>query len=430
MMAPPIPQDRPSVLLTNPDYYGTLAAARELGALGVGVIVAHENFSAPASWSRFVTRRVKCPPLASSSAFVQWLLAFGAREPGHVLYPTSDDLAWLFAVHAADLGRYFRLFSPPAEALERLLDKASLYRECAAVGIETPRSWYPDGEGDLAHIASAATFPLLIKQRTQVLSTTHSKGVVVGSAAEFLKRYPEFVKTNPHGDAVAQRRPEACSPMLQEYLPEVLEGTMLVAGFVDRSGQLVAARASTKILQRPRRLGIALCLEETTLDATIVERLSALCRRVGYYGVLHVEFVPVRGRLLLIDFNPRFYHHMAFEAARGLPLATLAYYAACNDEARFSSAGTAAALDGVPTGRAFTHRLDLSVAVLGQRLGRRTTARDAGRWQRWVNEHRAAMVDAVSHREDRFPLLVDIASHLAEWLRHPRSFLRRILRDA
>ena len=71
-------------------YHGTLAAVRCLGAEGIRVTVAESSRFVPAVWSRFVARRVHCPGLEQSSRFVEWLLDFGAREPGYVLYPTSD----------------------------------------------------------------------------------------------------------------------------------------------------------------------------------------------------------------------------------------------------------------------------------------------------------------------------------------------------
>ena len=58
----------PPVLLTVASYYGTLAAARCLGRHGISVTVADPGYFAPASWSRFATRRLQCPALDSSEA--------------------------------------------------------------------------------------------------------------------------------------------------------------------------------------------------------------------------------------------------------------------------------------------------------------------------------------------------------------------------
>ena len=93
-----------------------------------------------------------------------------------------------------------------------------------------------------------------------------------------------------------------------------------MAGFVDDGGECVAL-ASMKILQRPRKVGIGLCFEARAIEEPLVEKIAALCRRVGYTGVFEAEFVVAGDRRLLIDFNPRFYSQMGFEVARGLPAA-------------------------------------------------------------------------------------------------------------
>src|SRR3989338_8985296 len=102
----------PPVLLTMPDYCGTLAAARCLGKAGFEVWMAGDTAKAPALHSRYVSKKLRCPPHTEADALVGWLLMRGRAAPGLVLYPTSDDFAWLQAAHAAELSKYFRLWAP------------------------------------------------------------------------------------------------------------------------------------------------------------------------------------------------------------------------------------------------------------------------------------------------------------------------------
>lgn len=418
---------RPPVLLTSADYCGTLAAARLLGRQGIRVTMAEPGRSGPASWSRHVERRVRCPPLHDPAVFVDWLLDFGRKNPGHLYYPTSDDLAWLTAAHREALSEHFLLLTPPLAALERLLDKASLHALCAQVGLATPRAWFPLDRAGLVRVAAEATFPVLIKQRTQVLSASHSKGLEAATPGELLDRFETFGRLNPHGSAIANANPETCLPMVQELHSEVVEGTLLVAGFADRDGRILAARAGNKLLQRPRRLGIALCLEEAPLDRDLVAALGRLCAAAGYYGVFHVEFIRSAGRHLLIDFNPRYYHHMSFEIVRGMPLPLFVVHAALNDRATLESLAAEAARTAEPQGRVFTHWLDLRVMVVGQRLFGAMTPVEAARWRRWAEAHRGATIDAVWDGADPWPSVFDVANRLRDWVRHPRSFVRKTL---
>ncbi len=418
---------RPPVLLTSADYCGTLAAARLLGSQGFPVTMAQPGRTSLASWSRYVARRVSCPPVSPPAEFVRWLVDFGQQNPGHLYYPTSDDFAWVTAANVEALAPHFLLLTPPLACLERLLDKASLHALCAEAGIDTPRAWFPRDRAELEHMAPEITFPALIKQRTQVLSSSHSKGLEASTVSELLERFEAFDRQNPHDPAVARSRPEACLPMVQEYRAEVSEGTLIVAGFADRDGRVLAARAGLKLLQRPRRLGIALCLEEAALAPSLTEALGRLCRAAGYFGVFHVELIRSEGRLLLIDFNPRYYHHMSFEIARGMPLPLFVVEAALGHREELDRLAADAMRSAEPRGRAFTHWLDLRVMVEGQRLFGAMTPGEAARWRRWAQAHRGAITDAVWDSADRWPTLFDVAGRIGDWVRHPRSFVRRTL---
>jgi D-aspartate ligase len=128
--------DAPRALLADATWYGTLAAARNLGAHGVSVTLASDSWVAPARWSRYVAQTVSCPSSKDAGRFLAWLMHFGAAQPGHVLYPTSDEVAWLVAAHSELLARWFLLYTPPIESLVRLLDKAQLIEEARAVGLD------------------------------------------------------------------------------------------------------------------------------------------------------------------------------------------------------------------------------------------------------------------------------------------------------
>ena len=72
-------------------------------------------------------------------------------------------------------------------------------------------------------------------------------------------------------------------------------------------------RAARKIVQQPRSIGIGLCFEPALVDPLLAERTKRLCERIGYYGVFELEFILAEGKAMLIDFNGRFYHQMAFD---------------------------------------------------------------------------------------------------------------------
>ena len=118
--------NRAPVLLGDATWWGTLAAARDLGSRGVAVTLASDVGIAPARWSRYVARTIRCPGNGDPAWVLEWLQDFGRQSPGYVLYPTSDEIAWLVAAHRDALSPHYRLYAPPIEALTCLLDKHRL----------------------------------------------------------------------------------------------------------------------------------------------------------------------------------------------------------------------------------------------------------------------------------------------------------------
>ena len=325
----------PAFVLTMGAYYGTLAAARCLGDRGVPLIMADSGRFSPARWSRYVGRRETCPSARPVNPFIDWLLALGKRDPGHVLYATSDDLAWAFAERESDLRKHFRLLTPPFADVARLLDKGALYAACSSVDLRTPRTWFPTGDDDIDSIAHQASFPVMVKPRTQVRLSTLHKGHVVGSAADLLPAYLDFVDLNRHNPQVTEGRSFLAQPMIQEFCADEDDKAIYsVSGFSDYRNGLFVVRASLKLAQWPRRAGIGILFADAPVDGALAGRLRRLCDALHFVGVFEAEFVGIHGDPKLIDFNPRLFGQVGFDVARALPSPFFTYLAATEQLSR------------------------------------------------------------------------------------------------
>ncbi|MBX3203894.1 MAG: carbamoyl-phosphate synthase [Labilithrix sp.] len=406
------------VLLLGADYYGTLAAARVYGKAGLKVTMADERRRARALWSRHVADKLVHPPLSRPAELVDWLVAWGKNNPGTVLYPPNDHLAWLFAAERERLSKVFAMFSPGEDAVFALLDKKRLHAVCSRVGIDVPETL------DAADAAAGRDVPLpvLLKPRTQVYLTGGIKGFIAHDRAELdaeLARFRQLVVFDP---ILAGRHPDIAEPMLQEYLPAAETNIASISGFVDADGAIVA-RSATKVLQRPRKVGIGLCFEGRTPEPALVDKLAALCKDVGYHGAFEAEFIVLGERRLLIDFNPRFYSQMGFDVARGLPLPMLVYHSARGEHHRVR-AEVARAADWRPRGdEVYCHKTMLDLVLGLQGLSGQMTRAEVRRWRAWYAAHRSSATDAVRDRDDRMPALVDAAEWVRHFARHPRSFV-------
>lgn len=418
------------VLLGQPQSCGTLAAARELGRRGITVWTVGTPRMNLTSSSRYVSSHLPGPSQHQTTDYIDGLARIGAARPGTVLYPTSDSCAWVQSLHAGRLQQHFHTYSPTIAAIERVLDKRRLYEACEAAGIDVPVTHFAESSQEVELVARHARFPLLLKQRTQILSRSGTKGVVVRDGSELKRAYEQFIARNPHAPQLRERIPYASWPMMQEFHPNAYAGSYLISGFIDRSHREIAALAAVKVLQYPRTLGIALCMEEAPLDAELLERIRTLCRVTGFFGVFQIEFLMEGPRRLLIDFNPRYYHYMGFDIARGLSLPWLVQLAATGHTAaltrELARIRSAASIRGL----SFTYKMQLSQMLWAQRLFGTMSAGEAKRWHQWVRERRDSLVDAVSDPSDRWPGVVARATSWWARIRHPRAFIRQVALDA
>ncbi|MGA9859310.1 MAG: hypothetical protein WBQ18_15705, partial [Solirubrobacteraceae bacterium] len=398
---------RPALLL-DASWYGTLAAARDLGRHGVPVIVGYDQRAAPTRFSRYATATVPCPPTADAEGLLAWLRGFGRRTPGCALYATSDDVAFLIAAHRESLSEHFHLYCPSLPSLLGVLDKGRLSALAEQAGLDAPRVWAPAGEPELTAMAGEIPMPVLIKPRAQMLARVWTKGIRVTRREDLLPAWRQAraaVDFHPHVLAVA---PEVDAPLIQA-LHDASERIYTVDGFAGADGEILGALACVKTLQLPRRSGPGICFEAAELDPVIREGLERICRATGFHGVFDAEFMLEGSRRLLIDFNPRFYNHMAFEIDRGLPLAWYAYLAATGQEERLRAVAAAARPQSPAESGVYSHRLLMRVMLAAQLRGRGMSRAERSRWRAWLHEHRHAITDPAAASGDIGPAIADLA---------------------
>ena len=405
----------PPVLLADATWWGTLAAARELGRRGVRVVLASDVRAAPTSVSRYVQRVVRCPPTSELEAFLQWLLSFGRREPGHVLCATSDETAWCFSRHHHQLAPWFQVTHVEPASLLELLDKARLMNAARAAGLDVPESWSPASEEEAVALA-ARNGPLFVKPRFRFLASRARKGERVEGAAQMARAWRGQGHT--HGERL---------PIVQTCL-QTTERVFTVDGFSGGPGVAFPVLGCVKRVQRPRGSGPGLVFEDAPVPGPLARALERLLHSLAFRGPFDAEFIEDGDRLLLIDLNPRFYNHMAFELERGLPLAWLSYVLARGDELGLRAAAAAAAATVASTNRPrprlYVHRQPLRLMRWVQRLLGSLSEEDRRRWDAWLDS--AGAVDPTWADDDRGPARAAVLFEARRALRHPRSWFRAL----
>lgn len=358
---------------------------------------------------------------------LEWLVRFGEAEGPAVVYPTSDEMAYLLSSHRLELEKHFALYQPDVDTLLRVLDKRQLLEAARQVGVDTPATFFPETRADAERAGREADGPLLIKPRTQIFLELHRKGAIVAGAGSLGDAFDAFRRDNRYLPPIADERPELAQPMLQRYYAEAAEGIYSLSGFRSNGGEHPLMLGAVKVLQRPRRLGIGLCFESAAIPEVVREGATRLLEVLGYYGVFEIEFIHVGGRYLLIDMNPRFFNQMQLDVARGLDLPRLAYAAAIGDEEELAALAQPSSLSG--QGRAFCNGIGLRILVGAQLAVGNMTGADATRWREWRRKHGSNLVDSIAADDDVGPFLAEGAGQVYGCFRHPRAFLRMIALD-
>jgi D-aspartate ligase len=419
----------PPVVLANANYYGTLAAARALGSQGVEVWLADNTWLGLSRWSSHVRKVIDAPAIDEAGAFLEHLISLGKRTPGAVLLPTSDETAYLYSWAQARLSPWFKMHHPGITTMLNVLDKKRLYEAAESVGLQVPKTVYPDSAESAEKLSRGLQFPVLIKPRTQLFSTTHNKGKLVQQPAEIAPAYRAYVASSPHDPAFAARHPDVVHPMVQQFLPQAASGIYDLSAFFHAPSGVFAARAARKTLQRPRTLGIGLCFEDAQLDEALGNKVRALFEALGHSGLLELEFVEMDGQFLLIDANPRLYNQLSFDHARGFPIARMMYDAAQGNVSAVKTLGERANVPRIVNGQVFCNRFGVEVLLKAQRLTGALSDREHAHWEKWLSKHRHSMIDPTHAEGDPLPRAVDVMAQVYGYLRHPRAFWRQLALD-
>lgn len=417
-----------TTLLASASSGGTIAAARSLGANGFDVGIVSSQCLGAAAWSCHTARTYRAPPESESQAFLDRLLAIGANDPGQILLPTSDETAWLYALKAAELGRYFRLVQPSIEVLRNILDKKLFAEAAIRAGLAVLPSWHPQTMDAVAALAPTLPYPILIKPRTHVHRLRNDKGVVVNSANELLSQYRRSIDRERRAvdDPLLL---DASLPLLQQFVRVGSEGVHSVTGFIDRTGELFVTRAATKVFQRSQPVGVGVCFESRPASSALSAAVRRLCRELGYFGIFEVEFLWFNGSWAAIDFNPRLFSQVGMDIRRGMPLPLLACLDVAGDfEALREAVSNAQTEQNERT--VFFDRFTLRAILLAQGMTARISDEDRSYWRDWIKRHAVDAVDFSADAADPIPGLIHVLSEIYLGCKSFPRFLRSTPRAA
>jgi D-aspartate ligase len=304
----------PAVILGA--HVSALAALRLLSRRGIPchVIDDTDNVITRSRWYRPTQ-----PRLAESADADALATALRSMDlPAAVLIPCSDQ--WVSAVAGLppELRERFPSAVPPAEAAATCVDKLRFSELTERLDVPRPRTMVIRNPSDRDAIPEDGVDTWFLKPTESQRHNRRfgTKGAFVTSRAEAAQHVQEATEAG-------------ITFLLQEWIPGDPDQTILLDGFVDRTGRIAAIDARRRVRMYPPRLANTCCAVTIPLAevADAVETLRTVFKEMAFRGVFNVEFkFDARdGRHKIIEVNARPFWLIGHVAGAGLDLAHLAY---------------------------------------------------------------------------------------------------------
>jgi predicted ATP-grasp superfamily ATP-dependent carboligase len=395
----------PAVAIFDDYWATTLAFARSLGRHGVPL---HFYGKGAGRWSRYCTRRFRCPPIHNADEFQPWLLERVRGGDITRVAPTTDLLAFYISRIRDEFAPEVRRTIAPLEEIENCLIKTRFSVLSAVAGHPTLATATPDNADAAAAAALDLGYPVMLKPKSHLAVGFAERGRLLWNESE-LRRHFRRYEVAAGQECIAAAYPELLWPLLQRYLPSARNRVYSVSGIKDADGGILTACVSYKREQWPPDVGIS-TVQVGCVDERILESGLQIVNQVLSRGIFEIELLADADALYAIDLNPRGFGFIELDIARGFDLPYLWFRStigrlspepapppreSIEARHRIMHLVKALSLSGAdPEKRTFKERRDLSK--------RRFTVSMQGSWS------------------DPLPMII---SNLY-LMRHPRSFLR------
>lgn len=299
-----------------------MGIARNLTVLGIPVFVVDPGFCI-ARYSRFREACFRCPPLADTEDFVDFLMKLALREKlgKTVLFPVSDAAVQILSKNRNKLEQHYLLPTPAWEITRLAYDKKLTYRLATEIGVPIPRTFFPENEADLTE--HALGYPVILKPAitSHFYPVTHLKAIRADGPDELLRKYWQMSSIIDKSEI-----------MVQEIIgggPKNLFSFCSLFG----NGEVKAKIMAVRLRQHPMDFGSSSTYVVTCNIPQLEELSTRILREMNYYGLSEVEFMLDErdNTYKLIDINPRTWAWHTLGAKAGVNFSALLFRDMLND---------------------------------------------------------------------------------------------------
>ena len=290
--------------------------ARDLGRLGIPVLMVHSTTRGSNVPSRFSANAVSPDPYDDPDGFLRALGRIGRDLPQKaVLIPTRDEhMAPVAAAPERIGGSYILPFSVLADMAE-IDDKWLQVQGAHRAGVDTPITALVRSEDDAGRAAADVPFPAVLKP------------VIPDTGERFMDAKLLWVRDEAALPG-AYEKAKACGPLLlQEFIPGPDIDTPYLGSYLDAESRPLAVFTGRRLRQFPPGAGLT-SIAESVWMPDVAEVGLRLLKEMRYHGVSHVEFKRDArdGRLKLMEINARHYGTHTLATACGVNITAAAYF--------------------------------------------------------------------------------------------------------
>jgi D-aspartate ligase len=405
-----VSREKPSGAVAVFDNYWatTLAFARSLGRQGVPL---HFYGSGAGRWSRYCTRRFRCPAAECVDDFQGWLR--DKLRSGEItrIAPTTDLIAFHTSMLRSEFAPEVQRTIAPLTEIENCLIKTRFSASNASADSPLLPTLAPDSvEGAIA-AAAALGYPVMMKPKSH-LAVGLDRGHLLMNESDLIRHYRPY-SIAPGQESIAASYPELVWPLLQRYIASARNRVYSVTGIKDADNGVLTACVSYKQDQWPPDTGVS-TLQISHDDERILELGLKVIDNTLSRGIFEVELLADGDALYAIDLNPRAFGFLELDIARGADLPWLWYRSTLEAQMPIPRAVNEVPLEA-------RHWLLRAVRTISR--ARAHTPADAIDSRDRHSSPRRGSVSMLGHGSDPVPMII---SNLY-LLRHPRSLMRRIV---
>ncbi|MFW9975140.1 MAG: ATP-grasp domain-containing protein [Candidatus Thorarchaeota archaeon] len=299
-----------SVLLTDGSFKHTLAAVRSLGIKGIDSTVVDSSIFAQSFYSAFCKRRYIIPtPSKSPKKYILHLRRILEKHTHNVLLPIGWESNYYISTYRHQLEPLVSIPLADHDKMVIAANKDKTVKFASQIGVNTPKTFYPQTLEDIVEIAKNHEFPLVIK------SSVDAGYIFYAQSRDDLQKY--FIKM------------KSLRPIVQEYIQGY--GCGYFALYKD--GKCLAQFMHRRLREYPISGGPSVAAE-AYYSKDLQEQGKKLLDGLNWTGVAMVEFKRDMndGKYKLMEINPKFWGSLELAIASGVDFPYLAYQMAMDVE--------------------------------------------------------------------------------------------------